>query len=309
MSPVQTPWPELPPLHAWQEAHDTLHRWLQIVGKVRLAHAPALNHSWEATFYLTAHGLTTGPVHRGASTFQIDFDLTAHRLVIETADGGRDDFPLEPMSVATFHRRVMEMLEALDLETRIWPVPVEIPGSVVPFTEDEQHADYDPEVTQRLWRAMLSTERVFTAYRARFAGKSSPAHLFWGALDLAMTRFSGRNAPEHPGGAPNVADRIMKEAYSHELASAGFWPGAGLGEPAFYAYAYPEPGGYREARVQPGDAYYHAELGEFVLSYEAVRTADDPDAVLMSFLERTYGAAADLGGWDRSALERAAAES
>jgi len=295
---------ELPPLAAWQEAHDTLHRWLQIVGKVRLAHAPALNHSWEATFYLTARGLTTGPVHQGAHAFQVDFDLLSHRLRIERGDGAAREMALESISVATFHRRVMEMLETLDLKTRIWPVPVEIPGDVVPFTEDEEHADYNPDITQRLWRAVLSAERVFTAYRARFLGKSSPVHLFWGALDLALTRFSGRTAPEHPGGAPNVADRIMKEAYSHEVASAGFWPGAGLGEPAFYAYAYPEPEGYREARVEPTDAYYHAELGEYVLPYEAVRTADDPDAMLMSFLETTYAAAAELGGWDHAALER-----
>jgi len=304
MPSESAPWPELPPLTAWQEAHDTLHRWLQIVGKVRLAHAPALNHSWEATFYLTSRGLTTGPIHRGSICFQIDLDLLAHRLRIERADGAARELALEPISVAAFHARVMEMLAALDLETQIWPVPVEIPGDVLPFDEDEAHAAYDPDITQRLWRAMLSTERVFTAYRARFVGKSSPVHLFWGALDLAVTRFSGRTAPEHPGGAPNVADRVMKEAYSHEVASAGFWPGAGLGEPAFYAYAYPEPEGYRKARVEPPDAFYHTELGEFVLPYDAVRTANDPDAVLTSFLETTYAVAADLGAWDRDALER-----
>jgi hypothetical protein len=306
---MHTPWPALPPLADWQEAHDTLHRWLQIVGKVKLAHAPALNHSWEATFYLTARGITTGPMHRGDRCFQIDLDLLADCLWIERADGERRDLALAPMSVATFYRRVMEMLGELDLETRIWPVPVEIPGDVVPFTEDEEHAAYDPEVTHRLWRAMLSAERVFTDYRARFLGKSSPVHLFWGALDLALTRFSGRTAPLHPGGAPNVADRVMQEAYSHEVASAGFWPGAGLGEPAFYAYAYPEPEGYRDADVRPAAAHYHEELGEYVLPYEAVRAADDPDAALMSFLQTTYEAAADLGEWDRKGLERVAAES
>ena len=296
-------WPALP-LEAWQDTYATLHRWSQIVGKIRLAQMPWINHSWHTPFYLTASGWTTSLIPDGTQAFEIDFDFIDHRLRIATSEGERRSFTLKPMSVADFYQKITQALDALDVDVSIWPMPVEIPDPVQPFPEDETHAAYDPEYATRFWRALLQMHRVFTEFRARFIGKVSPVHFFWGAFDLAVTRFSGQTAPRHPGGAPYVADWVMEEAYSHEVSSAGFWPGAGLGEPAFYAYAYPEPDGFRKYAVRPEAAYYHEQMGEFILPYEAVRTADDPDAALMDFLQSTYEAAADLAGWDRSALER-----
>lgn len=299
-------WPALPPLEAWRDTFETLHRWTQVVGKVRLVHTPWVNHSWHVPFYVSARGLTTSPIPHGARAFEITFDFTDHRLHIETSLGEHRSFALEPMSVADFYGRVMRALGELGADTRIWPMPVEIPDPIEPFPEDEAHASYEPEAARRFWRALVQAHRVFTEFRARFIGKVSPVHFFWGAFDLAVTRFSGRSAPKHPGGAPNCADWVMEEAYSHEVSSAGFWPGSGLGEAAFYAYAYPEPDGFRDYAVQPPGAYCHEELREFILPYETVRTADDPDAALLAFLQSTYEAAAELAGWDRQALERPA---
>lgn len=297
-------WPDLPPLSDWEDTCATVHLWTQVVGKVRLAAGPALNHWWGVALYVTPRGLTTGPMPSAGGTFQIDFDFIAHALYVTTSDGRSQSFDLEPMSVADFYRRTMSALDALGIDVSIWPVPVELP-EVTPFADDEQHASYDADAVHAFWRVLVAADRVFTAFRARFLGKSSPSHFFWGAFDLAVTRFSGRPAPKHPGGYPNVADWVMHEAYSHEVSSAGFWPGTGgLGEAAFYAYAYPTPDGFADADVEPNAAYFFDDLGEFILPYEAVRTAGDPDAALMAFLESTYAAAADLAGWDRAALER-----
>ncbi len=298
-------WPRLS-LNQWQDTCETLHLWSQIVGKIRLSQMPWINHSWHVPLYVTARGLTTTLIPYGTRAFEIDFDFTDHWLHIATSEGESRSFRLRPMSVANFYRKLMKALGEMDIEVRIWTIPVEIPNPVQPFPENEKQASYDPEAVGRFWQALLQMHRVFTDFRAHFIGKVSPVHFFWGAFDLAVTRFSGRTARKHPGGAPNCADWVMEEAYSHEVSSAGFWPGAGLGEAAFYAYAYPEPDGFSEYIVQPEAAYYHKELGEFILPYEAVRTADEPDIVLLDFLQSTYEAAADLAGWDRNALERKA---
>ena len=297
-------WPELMPLADWKETAETVHRWLQIIGKVRLGHAPWVNHSWHVALYPTARGLTTSLMFDGERGFEIALDFTDHRVSIATTDGEGEGFPLEPMAVADFYGRLFAALEKLGIPARIRTMPVEIPDPVERLDRDRQHASYDRDAIHRFWLAVVQAKRVFEIHRARFIGKVSPVHLFWGAFDLAVTRFSGRPAPVHPGGAPHCADWVMQEAYSHEVASAGFWPGVGLGEAAFYAYAYPEPSGFRQHPVEPKAAYYHDELRELILPYEAVRTAADPDAALLSFLESSYRAAADLGGWDRAALER-----
>lgn len=302
MTPSHDAWPPLP-LEPWQDTMETLLLWTQIVGKVRLALTPWANHSWHVTLYPGARGLTTGPIHHPRGTFEIEFDFRRHRLAVVTATGDDHSFALEGLSVAAFYQALMSTLDTLDLNVEIRPTPVELPDPITPFPEDHVHAAYDPEAVERYWRALLSIHRVFSVFRARFLGKASPVHYFWGASDLALTRFSGRTAPRHPGGAPHVANWVMEEAYSHELSSAGFWPGAGLGEAAFYSYAYPEPDGFKAAQVAPAAASYHGELGEFVLPYEAVRTAADPDATLLAFLQSTYVAAAELGHWDRAALE------
>ena len=295
-------WPVLPALDAWQETCATLHLWTQIIGKIRLAQAPLVNHWWNAALYVTPRGLTTSTIPYGAHAFNIDFDFVHHTLRLGTAEG-EEQFALEPMSVAAFYRKTMAALDTLGLDVTIWPVPVELP-EVIPFKDDEQHTSYDADAAERFWRALVQADRVFTDFRSRFLGKTSPSHFFWGAFDLAVTRFSGRPAPPHPGGYPNIGDFVMQEAYSHEVASAGFWPGTGLGEAAFYAYAYPEPGGFRATSVEPQGAYFHDDLGEFILPYEAVRTANDPDGALLAFLQTTYEAAADHADWDRKALER-----
>jgi hypothetical protein len=295
-------WPALP-LAEWRPTYATLHRWTQIVGKIRLEQTPWINHSWHVALYASARGLTTGLIPHGSRAFEITFDFGVHRLDVQTADGCNAGFALEPMTVSAFYHQLLGLLDDLGLPVSIWPVPVEISDDVAAFPDDDVHAAYDADAAERLWRILLDAHRVFTTFRTGFAGKVSPVHFFWGAFDLAVTRFSGRTAPPHPGGAPKLADRVMREAYSHEVSSAGWWPGEGLGEPAFYSYAYPAPPGFADAPVRPDAAYYHTGLAEFVLPYKAVRTADDPDAALLAFLQSTYRAAARLGDWDRAALE------
>jgi hypothetical protein len=296
-------WPRLPALEDWQDTCATVHMWTQIVGKIRLALSPDINHGWGSTLYITTRGLTTSPIPYGKLTFAIDFDFIAHILRITTSEGSDRALMLEPMSVADFYRKTMEALAELGIEVNILARPVEVEVAI-PFEQDTQHASYDADAAFRFWHALVHADTVFKNFRARFTGKASPVHFFWGAFDLAVTRISGRTAPKPPGGAPNVADRIMEEAYSREVSSAGFWPGTGLGEAAFYAYAYPTPAGFDKYPVQPQAAYFHDKLGEFILPYEAVRTADDPAQTLLSFLQTTYDAAATLAHWDRLALER-----
>jgi hypothetical protein len=298
-------WPSLP-LDQWKETYATLHRWAQIVGKVRLARMPWINHSWHVTLYVTSRGLTTSPIPDGTRSFQIDFDFVDHQLPIRTSDGQMRSVPLCPQSVADFYRELMARLRDLGVEAAINGRPNEL-DDATPFAEDDRHASYDGEAANRCWRVLLQAQRVFTAFRARFLGKCSPVHFFWGSFDLAVTRFSGRPAPRHPGGVPHLPDWVVREAYSHEVSSAGFWPGGGaVPYPAFYSYAYPEPDRFRQAPLGPSGAFYSSELREFLLPYDAVRTAASPDQALLEFLEGTYRAAADLGGWDRSALERVA---
>jgi hypothetical protein len=278
--------------------------WLQIAGKVRLAQTPWLNHSWHVTLYPTAAGLTTSPIPYGDRTFQIDFDFVHQQLCVHTSNGQNLGFPLEPQSVATFYRRLMDAMAALGVHVTINKKPNEV-VEAIPFDRDETHHAYDAEYATRFWRVLLQTTRIFTTFRARFIGKGSPIHLFWGAPDLAVTRFSGRTAPPHRGGIPNLPDTVAREAYSHEVSSAGFWPGGGpVPFPAFYSYAYPEPAAFADARVQPAEAYYNKDLGEFLLPYDVVRKSARPDDTLLAFLQSTYDAAADLGKWDRAALER-----
>ena len=297
-------WPPLP-LDAWADTHATLHLWFQIVGKVRLTQTPWINHGWHVTLYVTARGLTTGPMPHGGRTFQIDFDFVDQRLRVRTSDGGTAEVPLEPQTVAQFHAHVMEALTRLGVPVRITRRPNEIPDAI-PFADDTLHRAYDGAFVQRYWRVLAQSARVFTDFRARFLGKCSPVHLFWGAPDLAVSRYSGRRAPEHPGGIPNLPDRVTREAYSHEVYSVGFWAGGGaVSYPAFYAYIYPTPAGFATARVAPDAAFFSKEFGEFILPYDAVRTAASPDSTLLAFLQSTYAAAADLAGWDRAALDRA----
>jgi len=295
-------WPELP-LEAWRETYATLHLWTQIVGKVRLAQTPWINHSWHVTLYVTARGLGTSPIAHGTRAFQIDFDFMAHQLTVQCSDGTAAGFALEPQPVAAFYSRLMSVLDRLDLPVTINKRPNEV-ADPIPFDQDEVHRAYDPVYANRFWRVMVQVDRVLKQFRARFAGKCSPVHFFWGAPDLAVTRFSGRRAPEHPGGVPNLPDWVAREAYSHEVSSGGFWPGSGpVPYPAFYSYAYPEPPGFADAPVRPREAFYSTELGEFVLAYDAVRQAASADDALLDFLQTTYAAAADLGGWDRASLE------
>jgi Family of unknown function (DUF5996) len=296
-------WPALP-YAAWKETRDTLHLWTQVVGKVRLALTPWLNHSWHVTLYVTARGLTTSPITWGGGSFQIDFDFIDHVLWVRTSGGHFRQLMLRPMSVAEFYEDLMIALRELGIEVRIMTMPCEI-ADCIPFEQDTVHASYDAEYVNRFWRVLLSASEVFARFRTAFLGKASPVHFFWGSFDLAVTRFSGRPAPRHPGGVPHLSDAVAQEAYSHEVSSAGFWPGGGgpIDYPAFYSYAYPAPEGFSAARVLPKEAFFSRELGEFLLPYDAVRTARDPDAVLMDFLQSTYAAAADLAKWDRAALD------
>ena len=292
-------WPILD-YDAWRDTAATLQLWTQMAGKVRLALSPWLNHGWQVPLYVNARGLGTSSIHDGRGMLQIDFDFLEHRLFISTSDGPRRGFALEPMSVATFYRRFMSELEAAGVAVTINTLPKEVPAPI-PFPEDEVHASYDPEAVVRFWRALQQADRVFQLFRTSFLGKASPIHFFWGSFDLAVTRFSGRKAPLHPGGVPGLPDAITREAYSHEVSSAGFWPGSEpFPQAAFYSYAYPMPAGFDQAKVEPRSAIWSSELAEWVLPYDAVRTAADPDAALLRFLETTYLAAATLGGWDRS---------
>ncbi|TPG41198.1 hypothetical protein EAH79_08830 [Sphingomonas koreensis] len=295
-------WPELD-WPAWRETAIALQLRCQIVGKVRLALAPWLNHSWHVPFYLTARGWTTSAIPVGDRILQIDFDLLSDGVVLTTSDGGEKALPLAPGGIADFHASVMAALHELGIDCRYDPKPSEMPDPV-PFAEDLAERPYDADAARRFWRALIQVSRVFGAFRTGFLGKASPIHLFWGSFDLASTRFSGRVAPRHPGGMPGLPDAVACEAYSHEEASVGFWPGSdAYPHAAFYAYAYPAPGGYAEASIAPADAAWNAAMGEFILPYEAVRRAADPDAALLAFCQTTYDAAADLGEWDRTALE------
>ena len=279
--------------------------YTQVAGKICLALTPRVNHFWNIAFRVVPHGLMTPVLAYAGRTFTMTFDLIEHRFVIETSDGTAETVPLEPRAVADFYAELMARLKELGLPVKIWTMPNEIEGAI-PFDEDRVHAAYDREKANRCWRILVQAERVLTRFRAGFLGKVSPVHFFWGSFDLAVTRFSGRRAPDHPGTAPNTANWVMREAYSHEVSSAGFWPGGGtVTAPAFYAYAYPQPDGFAGAPVRPNGAGWDDELGEFLLSYDAVRRAEDPDGSLLAFLQSTYEAAADLGKWDRAALERA----
>ncbi len=296
-------WPSLPGAAEWQPTRDTLHLWSQVVGKVRLASTPIVNHWWNTTLYVTARGLTTSLMpYRDGRGFEIEFDFSAHVLRISDTDGDERRIALEPRSVAAFYEEVMHKLDELGLTTRIWPVPVEIEGAI-PFVQDHEHAAYDPEHAHRFWEMLVQFDRVFHEFRSRFTGKASPVHFFWGGFDLAATRFSGRPAPRYPRTVPNCGPYVMEEAYSHEVSSAGYWPGPS-GEGVVYSYAYPEPEGYRDWPVGPTGASYDEALGEFVLPYEEVRSASDPDATLLQFLQTSYEAAAETGKWDRAAVER-----
>ena len=299
-APLTQVWPALPQA-AWSDTCATLQLWMQIVGKVRLKLMPAINHAWNVTLYPTVRGLTTMTMPHGTRMLQIDFEFLEHVLHVQTDDGEHRIIALKPMTVATFYREVMDALDSLGTPVRIWPMPCEV-AAPIRLDQDDLHQAYDAEFAQRFWRVLLETARVFTIFRSRFQGKVRPVHLFWGALDLACTRFSGRTAPEHPSMA-GLPDRVTRDAYSHEVSSCGFWPGAPGIEPFFYSYAYPDPPGYAQYSVGPAPASYNSNFGEFVLPYEEMRQSADPDAALLEFLQSTYVAAANCGHWDRSALE------
>jgi hypothetical protein len=302
---MEETWPELP-LERWRDTYATLHLWAQIVGKTRLALAPPLNHWWQVAQYVTSRGLTTSPIPHNGRTFEVEFDFVDHTLVVTASDGSSGVIPLRPQTVAQFYHEYMNLLGSLGLPVTIWPMPVEI-ESTLRFSDDGIHRSYDRDWANRMWRVLVQADRVLHRFRGRFLGKASPVHFFWGSFDLAATRFSGRPAPLHPGGAPNLGTWVMQEAYSHECSSIGFWPGgAAIPEPVFYSYAYPEPEGFRTFPVSPAAARYDDTMREFVLSYEAVRTSATPDDTLLEFAETTYSAAADLAGWDRRNLERSA---
>jgi hypothetical protein len=296
-------WPALP-LDAWRETYATLHMWTQIVGKIRLAQSPWVNHSWHVTLYVTVTGLTTGPVPYGSRTFQIDFNFIDHELTVQTSDGRSGQVMLQPQPVAAFYTNLMAEMEKLGLHVIIHCKPNEVPDPIF-FDEDEMHREYDGEYANRFWRILVQVDRVFRTFRASFSGKCSPVHFFWGSPDLAVTRFSGRPAPQHPGGIPNLPDLVTQEAYSQEVSSIGFWPGGGpIPYAAFYSYAYPEPPNFAAAPVQPGGAFYSNDLHEFILPYDIVRESASPDTTLLQFAHTTYAAAADLSRWDRGSLEQ-----
>jgi len=299
-------WPELP-YAAWKDTAETLHLWTQVVGKVRLKLTPWLNHSWHVALYVTASGLTTSPIPWQGGSFQIDFDFVDHVLWIRTSDGQFRQLMLRPMMVAEFYADLFVALVELGIDIRIRTMPCEIPDCI-PFDQDSTHAAYDRDYANRFWRVLLAAHEVFARFRSGFLGKASPVHFFWGSFDLAVTRFSGRRAPRHPGGIPHLPDAVAQEAYSHEVSSAGFWPGGAGADAAFYSYAYPAPEGFAAARVKPDAAFFSEQLGEFLLPYAAVRASRDPDAALMEFLVSTYEAAADLTKWDRAALDCAMGE-
>jgi hypothetical protein len=294
-------WPELP-YAAWRETAATLQLWTQIVGKIRLSLTPWLNHGWQVTLYVTARGLGTSPIPVGTEIFELEFDFIGHCLAVRTGRGEERMLALEPQTVADFYRRTMQLLKEIGIAVSIDEMPNEVP-SPIPFSQDRTHAAYDAAAAHRFWRVLVQVDRVFKLFRTGFLGKASPVHFFWGSFDLAVTPFSGRSAPLHPGGVPGLPDAVTREAYSHEVSSAGFWPGSdAFPHAAFYSYAYPEPAGFRE-RPMPAGARFEATLGEFVLPYDTVRAAQNPDAALLDFLSATYAAAADAGGWDRAGLE------
>jgi hypothetical protein len=291
-------WPTLP-LDSWEDTYTTLHMWTQIVGKVRLRLTPLMNHWWNVPLYVTARGLTTSRIPYGQRAFELWFDFIRHQLVLETSDAIRKTLPLAPRSVAEFYAEFMGMLRSAGIEVKIWRMPVEIPNPI-PFDQDHAHRSYDPAAVEKFWRILLSVDSVFSQFRSGFIGKCSPVHFFWGSFDLAVTRFSGRRAPERPG-----VDAMMREAYSHEVSSVGFWPGSGeVKDAAFYSYTVPEPQGFKDAPIRPNAAHYEKPLGEFLLMYEDVRKAESPTAALLEFCQSTYEAGAILGNWDREALER-----
>jgi hypothetical protein len=301
MKDLSNPWPALP-FAEWQDTATTLHMWTQIIGKIRLTLSPWINHSWHVTLYVTARGLTTSPIPHGVRTFEITFDFIDHQLHIDTSDGERRTIELKPRSVADFYQAVMKTLDELRLPVAINKAPNEIQDPI-PFDEDTEHRSYDREYANRFWRVLVQSDRVFKEFRSRFCGKCSPVHFFWGSFDLAVTRFSGRTAPPHPGGIPHLPDAITREAYSQEVSSLGFWSGNAVAPPIFYSYAYPEPAGFAEAKVQPAAAFYETKFREFMLPYDEVRTAEKPDEVLLQFAQSTYDAASTLGKWDRDALQ------
>jgi hypothetical protein len=301
-NPIEPQWPELP-YDAWRATRDTLQLWTQVIGKIRLMQTPWLNHSWHVTLYVTPRGLATSPIPHGTRCFEVAFDFPGAALDITVSDGSCRRLPLRPQSVADFYGAVMSALAELGVAVAINDKPCEIAGAT-PFALDRQHAEYDADYARRFWQVLVQSDRVFKQFRTGFIGKCSPVHFFWGSFDLAVTRFSGRRAPAFTGHAPGVSPAVMREAYSHEVSSAGFWPGGnGTDYPAFYSYAYPVPAAMRDARVQPAAAFFSEPLGEFLLPYDAVRTATDPDAVLLAFLQSTYEAAATTAQWDRDALE------
>ncbi len=291
------------PVEEWKDTYATLHMWTQIVGKIRLVQTPWVNHSWHVTLYVTSRGMTTSPIPYVTRTFQIDFDFIDHRLVIQSSDGAVRTIALRPVSVADFYGEVMTTLWELDLKVSIHTKPNEV-IEPIPFEQDHTHASYDANYANRFWRILVQSDRVLKEFRSRFIGKCSPVHFFWGSFDLAVTRFSGRPAPKHPGGVPNLPDSVTREAYSHEVSSCGFWPGGGALEPAFYTYAYPEPQGFKDYPVRPKAAFYSSDLREFILPYDAVRNANNPDEALLDFLQSTYEAAANRGNWDLASLKR-----
>ena len=294
-------WPDLT-YSAWRETLATLHLWTQIVGKIRLTLTPWLNHSWQAPLYVTARGLGTSPIPIGAEIFEIEFDFVGHRLTVRTSRGAERSLPLRPQSVADFFSATIDLLDSMGIAVAINETPNEVPNPIR-FSQDRIHAAYDAAAAHRFWRALVQADRVFKLFRSGFLGKASPVHFFWGSFDLAVTRFSGRRAPLHPGGVPGLPDAVTREAYSHEVSSAGFWPGnEAFPRAAFYSYAYPEPAGFRDRPVAPGAAF-DTTLGEFILPYDTVAQAPEPDALLLDFLSTTYAAAAETGGWDRAALE------
>src|SRR6266850_1555952 len=298
-SALQAPWPELPTA-AWRETYATLHLWTQIIGKIRMVRSPWLNHSWHVALYVTARGLTTSPIPDGDRTFQIDLDFIDHALRVSTSDGAQRQFALPGQSVVSFYAAIMAALWETGIHIAIDEMPNELPEPVR-FSEDTKHASYDPPAVRRFLQILINADRVFKQFRTGFLGKASPVHFFWGSFDLAVTRFSGRRAPRHPGGVPNLPDAVASEAYSHEVSSAGFWPGSGAVDyPAFYSYTYPEPSGFRTTRVKPSAAFFGDAQGEFILPYDAVRTAPDPDKALLDFLHSTYEAAAIAAQWDRA---------
>ncbi len=296
-------WPALP-YAEWADTCATLHLWTQVVGKVRLALTPTVNHWWNVPLYVTSRGLTTSLMFHGARGLQIDFDFIDHRLILRTSGGVTETMVLASRSVADFHGELMMRLRGLGLETKIWTMPVEIPDAI-PFDQDTMHASYDGEYAHLFWRVLLQSDRLLRRFRSRYVGKVSPVHFFWGSFDMAVSRFTGRIAPELNSASPNLGGWVMREAYSHEVSSCGFWPGnGGFGQAAFYSYAYPEPPGFAEAPVLPEAAVYDQDLGQFILPYEAVRLAADPDEAVMGFLQSTYEAAANAAGWERPSLER-----